>query len=221
MKYKVHPDLHWCMAGNHAIFLNLSSDRYFTIPTTWNDTFRKASEGADLDPGDPTISKLCRNAVLIQLASLSTPMPPVAELPPASEELRPSPNRRRSISLQLKGLWWQWYVSRALSRRGLYFLIRRLSRVSSKRPGPQLPLESYAALTGSFAHTNFFRTHADQCLVRSAGLLFLIRQFDPDVRLVIGVSSSPFSAHAWLQRDKVILNDTIDQVRAYTPIFVA
>jgi hypothetical protein len=39
-------------------------------------------------------------------------------------------------------------------------------------------------------------------------------------RWVFGVQSRPFAAHCWLQLGGVVLNDTVDHVKRYTPIMV-
>ena len=36
--------------------------------------------------------------------------------------------------------------------------------------------------------------------------------------LVIGVTASPFGAHAWVQIGDVVLNDSVDRVRRFVPI---
>jgi hypothetical protein len=35
---------------------------------------------------------------------------------------------------------------------------------------------------------------------------------------IFAVRSNPFEAHCWVQSGSVVLNDVIDEVRAYTPI---
>jgi hypothetical protein len=36
--------------------------------------------------------------------------------------------------------------------------------------------------------------------------------------LVFGVRTHPFEAHCWLEKDRVILDDTVEHVRWFTPI---
>jgi hypothetical protein len=38
--------------------------------------------------------------------------------------------------------------------------------------------------------------------------------------LVFGVRPRPFSAHCWLQRGPVVLNDRLDIIKAYIPVHV-
>ncbi|WP_029911569.1 lasso peptide biosynthesis B2 protein [Caulobacter sp. UNC358MFTsu5.1] len=57
------------------------------------------------------------------------------------------------------------------------------------------------------------------CLYRSFLLLAFLRRRGLDARWVFGVRTWPFEAHCWLQADDVVLDDTLDHVRPFTPIF--
>jgi hypothetical protein len=60
----------------------------------------------------------------------------------------------------------------------------------------------------------------DKCLPRALGLIDLLARHNFYPSLVIAVRMKPFEAHAWVQWDDMVLNDTIDQVTRYTPILV-
>ena len=38
---------------------------------------------------------------------------------------------------------------------------------------------------------------------------------------VFAVKGAPFAAHCWIQLGDIVLNDSVENVRAYTPIMVA
>jgi hypothetical protein len=57
------------------------------------------------------------------------------------------------------------------------------------------------------------------CLYRSFFLLAFLRRRGLDARWVFGVRTWPFEAHCWLQAGEVVLDDTLDHVRPFTPIF--
>lgn len=57
------------------------------------------------------------------------------------------------------------------------------------------------------------------CLFRSFMLLAFLRQAGLDATWTFGVRTWPFEAHCWLQADGVVLDDTLDNVRGYAPIF--
>ncbi|WP_420853308.1 lasso peptide biosynthesis B2 protein [Sphingobium estronivorans] len=60
----------------------------------------------------------------------------------------------------------------------------------------------------------------NRCLTRSLAMFSVLRARGVAANLVIGVRSEPFSAHAWVQYQDVVLNDTFGQVNNYSPILV-
>lgn len=61
----------------------------------------------------------------------------------------------------------------------------------------------------------------DRCLPRSLALAHLLREAGSGAKLALGVMGQPFAAHAWVQDGDVVLNDTLDHVRLFTPILIA
>ena len=218
--YHIRSDLHWCAVGRHLIFLDLTTGRYFSIPTEWNATVHLATAGLPIEPDHPILKKLLGVGILAP----STPAMTIANivLPAANDELRLPHASRWPLYSCLECLWYQWQVSRTLSWRGLAPLIECLRAIP--QPPPERRAKSpadYRHVVRAFSATTLLFTHADRCLARSIALLLMIRKSDPEARLVIGVAASPFSAHAWLQRGPTVLNDCLDKVRAFTPILVA
>jgi hypothetical protein len=62
---------------------------------------------------------------------------------------------------------------------------------------------------------------AARCLPNSMLLLELLALNGLGARWVFGVRTFPFEAHCWVEHEGVILNDTIDHVRWFTPIAAA
>jgi hypothetical protein len=63
-----------------------------------------------------------------------------------------------------------------------------------------------------------FYTAYRHCLFDSLVLsVFLTRRMVP-CTLMIGVSTKPFAAHAWVQAGDCVLNDTVEHVLTFTPI---
>lgn len=56
------------------------------------------------------------------------------------------------------------------------------------------------------------------CLYRSFFLLAFLRRRALDATWMFGVQTWPFEAHCWLQVGDVVLDDSIDHVRPFTPI---
>lgn len=56
------------------------------------------------------------------------------------------------------------------------------------------------------------------CLFDSLALLEFLARFDRFPHWVFAVRTAPFAAHCWVQESDCVLNDTVENVRAYTPI---
>jgi hypothetical protein len=61
-------------------------------------------------------------------------------------------------------------------------------------------------------------TARDACLLDSLMLADFLRRQQIPAHLLIGVATKPFSAHAWVQLDNFVLNDTVERVQGFTPI---
>ncbi|WP_258078244.1 lasso peptide biosynthesis B2 protein [Xanthomonas arboricola] len=59
-----------------------------------------------------------------------------------------------------------------------------------------------------------------RCLLDSVALARFLRRRQLDAQVVFGVALDPFSAHCWVQTGDLVLNDTVGNVHAHTPIRV-
>lgn len=65
----------------------------------------------------------------------------------------------------------------------------------------------------------FFYTAHRRCLFDSLVLTAFLTKTGVPCTFVIGVSTKPFLAHAWVQIGETVLNDTAEHIQMYTPIF--
>ena len=72
----------------------------------------------------------------------------------------------------------------------------------------------------AFEHARLLRSAADRCLPRSIALKLRLAKLRHRTHLVIGVKDRPFGAHAWVQHGDIVLNDSLEEVRRYTPILI-
>jgi hypothetical protein len=76
-------------------------------------------------------------------------------------------------------------------------------------------------LVGAFATLRpFFFTAKDACLFDALSLSEFLAGYGVFPHWVFGVQARPFAAHCWLQLGGLVLNDTVDHVKRYTPIMV-
>ena len=222
MAYVLGPHLHFSDAGGHIVFLNVATGRYFSIPPSWNSSFRAALE--DEKPsgqGDIAHQKLLDAGILRAGGQCRTSRQPQLFITPL-KSWNAEAKVRTSALLALHVLWRQHRVAVALRRSRFQDLI---SELAEEGPNSRLLIEADVEhgihrLRSAFAVADFAISTADKCLIRSIAFLQLLRSTGVDAVLVIGVTAAPFAAHAWVQRGDCVLNDSLDRVRTFSPILV-
>ena len=64
-----------------------------------------------------------------------------------------------------------------------------------------------------------FAPFQGECLFRAFLLLAYLRLEGRHATWVFGVRTYPFQAHCWLQVGDMVLNDAVERICGYTPIF--
>jgi hypothetical protein len=67
----------------------------------------------------------------------------------------------------------------------------------------------------------WFFSEKNRCLFNSLSLVYFLQRYDYFPYFVIGVQTSPFIAHAWVQKDGVVLDGDPEKVGHFAPILVA
>jgi hypothetical protein len=127
---------------------------------------------------------------------------------------------RVRLPLVLWAIWHQISIASALKRRGFHKVIGDLEGGTTNIARVDDVPTHVARILAAFARAELVISRADNCLVRSLALHRMLRGAGAESVLVIGVTASPFSAHAWVQRGSVVLNDSLDQVRIFSPILI-
>lgn len=198
-------DVHAVAVGDALIILDLAGDDYFCLP--------EAAEMA----GDGGISDAVTISTLGAAGLLTTgPVPERRPLPPRPSEtvIYQRPERPPTIAMWL-GATASALAVRAVGKgagvAGYLTLVdgpggdRTPARVAEAarafwRMAPWLPIEG-------------------ECLVRSALLMRFLKQRGLEADWVFGVRLWPFMAHCWVQLDDLCLNDDVERLAAYTPIY--
>jgi hypothetical protein len=105
-------------------------------------------------------------------------------------------------------------------------LPRPRPQATSRRTGPRFPgrapdRQRLAAITAAARTAAPFVPFEGECLQRAYLLRRLLRNEGYSPLWVFGVRTWPFGAHCWLQIDDLVVGDTLDRVRFYTPIMAA
>jgi hypothetical protein len=221
-------------AGGEGVLLDLKANRYVGLGPTSTRIWTMLERGASI--GEIVASERARDeladpqaAVVRQLGIWQAqgwvdpeppttigggaPLParrgsqaaPRAALEPA--ELARAPLDPRAIALLLAGVAWERYHRERTS------LPDRL--VALQRTPPRRPTPDRTRLLGIVRAYHTLRRpllREQDCLPRSLALARTLRWSGFDAEVCFGVQKFPFQAHAWVELDGVVCNDTLEIV---------
>ena len=212
MAYRLRDGLHFCVSEGRTIFFDVPGDRYFALKPEWDQAFQKFTH--DEEPG-PELAELERARIIIRCDGACASIRPAAidratrdfSFKPSSPFVRYA---MRCIFCQLRAI-----VCLRLSSFGV--IIDRLrTRYSATTASCA---EDFVALSQAFAATAPMRPRARHCLTSSIAYVYMVRASGMDATLVMGVCAQPFSAHCWVQSGDTVLNDRLENIRPFQPIF--
>ena len=227
-----------CLCGDNVVVLDLKQQRYRALGA------RRTSRLAELVPGWPTPDGGTEQAVadddagcralaqeLVRQGILSmdratgkdavpacVPKPSAQILPDACMEPA-RVNARAIVALTLA------LASAALRNR--FCSLERITRGVNRRnralqaKAQPLRLERARDLARTYTQLRpLFFASRDACLFESLVLLGFLAHYGIHADWIFGVRMKPWLAHCWLQRDGVVLSDTLEHVGFFTPIMV-
>lgn len=232
--YYLAPHVCACELPEGAVFLDLLSSTYFAVDGrclpllrrmigNWRQNGSLTLNGILIDPQDGQLIGALRTRGFIVSTNSPRAFSAISSQPAAA--CTPNWNLRatlRATVVMLYRICSSYATTIALLRsRHLAMLLRRLDRprpVQRLSSVSQFELQSVVSL---FAKLRlWFYTARDNCLLDSLVLTSVLRRYHINAILHIGVALMPFSAHAWVQMDCCVLDDSVDHVRSYTPIVV-
>ena len=236
MPYYLASDAHACELTHGAVFLDLRTVRYLAVEPRYLPVLRARVAGW---PRSPTAGSVAvespagqadfLNALFARGLIATTPCARTlaqAQIESATEAQHPDWDlRSRSTTRAGSVLAFTqcvWAVRQALSRGTLktFFLHLHQTRVALSTEGTDDGLRIAALLTELCRLRVWFYTARDRCLVDSLVLASYLLREKVDARFVLGVCLRPFSAHAWIQVGRVVLDDSVEHVREYAPILI-
>ncbi|MDC7675522.1 lasso peptide biosynthesis B2 protein [Asticcacaulis machinosus] len=220
--YALAPDVSFCLDGEQVIFLDLRRDRYIGTSPDMGHSFYRYLKG---DNPDDNVSRLVSNGLLVEAARPERPGPVFYEAPDISLSDQGLKNRRLSpadvgqIGLSLVV---QSQTSWRLRHASLHQAISYLQQKKRSRQGGLSATggERLIRLVRAYNLTRRLRATQDRCLWWSFALADLLLTHRLDCHLILAVQTKPFAAHAWVQHRHLVLNDSLDNVKPYTPILV-
>ena len=221
MSYQLREDLSCCEVDGHVVFLDLAQDRYFKLSSDNEATFRCFLTHRDLP--DEQVRKLRKLGILIKGRNAAIPTIQRPSLS-AFEQSIVITESRLGIKVILEVMTIVWSTQRQLKSRALSAVIGdivslRCSRSDLHGATRATPSEDgLMSLATEFSHARAYVPIEPSCLLDSLSLVrFLARRGLP-ASIVFGVTLVPFAAHCWVQAGEIVLNDTLSNANAHTPI---
>jgi hypothetical protein len=219
MGYRLRDQLSVCLVEDQAIFLDLASDRYFSV----------GGAGAHAIEALLSDRRATREGLIPLLkAGLVVETDDDARLSPidiaaATASLVECGEHKPSFGLgDVIGVGSAVLTA---NRRLVHLpLADIVAALSALRASVRVSRDGDAALRRDAA-LRFLAARrlvpvTPRCLPDSLGLLAFLAHRGLTAPLVFGVKLNPFSAHCWVQDGALVLNDAIDHVTMHTPILV-
>ncbi|MBO9579553.1 MAG: lasso peptide biosynthesis B2 protein [Sphingobium sp.] len=222
MGFRLRDDLHYCVAGQRAIFLDVVADRYFTLPRFADIAFQRVARGAPIGGDDESaLAWLTRQGLLLPDAGAAVPWPG-APLPRALHDSFAAAGTAVPLQVLASAVLMQIRAEWMLRRWPFADVISRLRALKPAGSGPAGAAEGarVAAIARAFRQTRFLFRPGNRCLARALGFALCAYRARVSPSLVFGVRTNPFVAHCWLQSGDRIVHDDSGQAMLFTPIMV-
>lgn len=193
--------------GEDLALMDIGADAYLCLP---GGALGLGGDGSNLRLSGPNAAAVVEAALGADQAGpvIRTPL----DLPSRTLIHDTAPNV--SLGDVLRGLGAVRDIRRALRGEGL----RPILAVAPDHDGG-VDREAVAHAAKTFWRLSPWLPMEGECLVRSAMLMSYLRRAGLSADWVFGVRLWPFAAHCWVQIDDLCLNDDIERLAAYTPIY--
>jgi hypothetical protein len=223
MSWRLRKGLSCCEVDDRLVFLDLEADRYFQLPAHLDTALLAALRGDARQ--DAEIDSLVAKRILIRSPNPPPSSPTTSIAPPsrsAVEQRTSAPDFDPITALEVVAITLSTLLQ--LKTRRLDRLIEslvahreRMTMGSLSNASPH-DMEQLLASAAMFRKARACVPVEPCCLPDSIALVrFLARRRLP-AAIVFGVALDPFAAHCWVQTGDWVLNDTVGNVMAHTPI---
>jgi len=221
--FRLRDDLSFCRVEDHLIFLDIGNDQYFRLSSPMERAFLAYHSG---ERSTDISSLIAHNLLTDAPPSQDWPPAPIIPAPIRSAlESNPLPRTARLTTL-LETFSVVFSTQWQLKARGLVSTLTSATRLRKRNMSADAATgEDHSEKLLLEASADFVRARPyipieTCCLLDSISMLKILARKRLHANLVFGVTSAPFSAHCWLQEGDLVLNDTVGNAKANTPIRV-
>jgi hypothetical protein len=224
MPYTLRDGLSFCQVdGQHFIFLDVASDRYFQLADPMERAFAAYMKTGCTGPvANPLIEK---DILMHTRTSSARTHHQMISLPSRSALEQSVAAKRPHIGIVLEVVAITWWAHRQLKKRALKKTLDRFTAYREGRTSPPTTSKpticaQHLAAADQFRRARIYVPIDTCCLPDSLAMASFLARRGLHAHVVIAVSADPFAAHAWVQVDDVVLNESVGTARAYAPIRV-
>lgn len=225
MHYQLREDLSYCDVDGHMIFLDTAQDRYFRLTGRLEEAMRRFRTHEDV--ASTLLEDLATTGILVQ-AQDSKAWTTTENIQRASRSAIEQPaaimHNRLSLTVVFEVMAIIWSTRRQLKTCSLKANLDEASAYRDRKTGPH-EVSTPPDLEDSLLHANWQFVRARRyvpiepiCLLDSLSLLRFLSRRGLSANIVFGVTPEPFAAHCWVQAGDIVLNETLSDANAHTPI---
>lgn len=222
MSYRLREGLSYCEVDGGLVFLDLEADRYFRLADRFSRALAAALGGERQSGTD--VEALVAKRILVQ-SPAAFPYPPDAPItvPTRSALEQRNSTPRLHVLTVLEATALVFSTQMQLRNRRLARILGSLVAYRDRMTAGRLstvatPTAQLLATTARFRQSRAYVPIEPCCLLDSIAMVrFLARRRIP-AAITFGVTLDPFAAHCWVQSGDWVLNDTVGNVVAHTPI---
>lgn len=211
--WRLQPDIYAADVGGDLVFLDAAGNQYSCLSRDDAGAIIRAFSGT-AEPDDAVLVCEVMEAGLITEAAAGAPAPPGQPRASALSDYyayapaAPRPSVRSLLYAAFAAL----ETAFEMGLRGPKAWFARTSFVTD------IPLTRVCTLAAQFERVRPLFPKTGRCLPKSMFLLAYLRRNGIHADWVFGVQTYPFEAHCWVEYQGVVLSDTLEHVRWYTPI---
>lgn len=225
MRYQLREDLSCCDVDGNMIFLDIAQDRYFKLTGPLEKAIRRFRAHEDVP--STLLEGLVEARILVEAPGLKAPAT-IANIQHAAGSAMEQPAaiavRHVSAAIVFEVMALISSTRHHLKVRTLKVILDEARAYRDRKTGLH-EVTTPAVIDGNLLGANWQFARARRyvpiepvCLLDSLSLLRFLSRRGLFANIVLGVTAEPFAAHCWVQAGDIVLNETLSDAHAHTPI---
>ena len=230
-QYYLRPKTFVCIVDNHCVFLDLHKDKYLCLEPHQTNTLRALLGEIEHVGNENEINKLSNELLNHGLITKNPSQGKNYSAPnfanPTRDLMGYDVNKKPTIRLShvlrfftaatFSAIRLRWKPLEKVVRKVELRKLRHEQKGMSKNVDPE-QLKELVEVFNRLRPLLF--TATNQCLYDALSMIEFLAGYRIYPDWVFGIRMGPFSAHCWVQKDNIVLNDSVAKILLRTPIMV-